>query len=180
MGLRENAIWFALTVPFQERRKMSKAKASYLLFCSALGSFASGSGRKTALVTQTPLKRWALLIPWAQLYPGKSRWWSCCCQPQDFCQGQQLGSMTCAPEEAWSWLSAFVGLGRLLGELAISPFQFATPKASSVPAGFCPTPQEQGLLAPQTVLTLFLGVGWIFHLSSPEPEFPLAEISGSD
>lgn len=45
------------TVPFQERGKMSKAKASYLLFCSAVGSFASGFGRKAALVTQTPLKR---------------------------------------------------------------------------------------------------------------------------
>lgn len=53
-----------------------------------------------------------------------------------------------------------------------SLFQYATPKASSVPAGFCTPPQEQGLLAPQTVLTPFFGVGWIFHLSSPQPEFP--------
>lgn len=51
-------------------------------------------------------------------------------------------------------------------------FHFATPKASSVPVGFCTPPQEQGLLAPQTVLTPFLGVGWIFHLSNPQPEFP--------
>lgn len=102
-------------------------------------------------------------------------------QSHDSASSRQLCSVTCSPQDAWHWKfpSKCIGSVHLLGELAIPAFQLATPTVSAVPVGSCPS-WEQGLLTPWVALHSTPQCWMDFPPQQLQPEFLLAEASGSD